>query len=73
MNTMLIRSQMPALLVAPPAGQHHVCHRWIHSERVRGTARTPCTYAEGVTGCSPGGRLNTDIGMRVQRDRPKSP
>jgi hypothetical protein len=73
MNLMLIRRQVPALRAAPPAGQHRVCHRWMHSDQVRGTSRTTCTYAEDVTSCCPGGSLNTDIGMRVRRDRPKSP
>jgi hypothetical protein len=73
MNNMLIRSQMPALLVAPPAGQHRVCHRWMRSERARGTSQRTSTYAEVVTSCRPGARLNTGVGMRVRRDRPKSP
>jgi hypothetical protein len=74
MNIMLIRSPMPALRVAPPAlGQHRVCHRWMRSERARSTSRTTCTYAEDFTSCCLGSSLNTGIGMRVRRDRPKSP
>jgi hypothetical protein len=73
MNIMLIRSQMPGLIVAPLAGQQRVCHRWMHSERARGSSRRTCTYAEVVTNCCPGGRANPGIGTRVRRDRPKSP
>ena len=73
MNIMLIRSLMPTLRVALPAGRLRVCHRWMHGDRARGTSRTPCTNAEDVTSCCPGGRSNTGIRMRVRRDRLKSP
>jgi hypothetical protein len=73
MNIMLIPSLIPAPLVAPPAGQQRVCHRWMHSEQARGTSRRASTCAEVVNSSCPGGRLNTGIGMRAQRDHPKSP
>jgi len=73
MNIMLIRSPMPALLVAPPAGQHRVCHRWRQRDHARGAARTSFTDAQDVITSCPGSTLNTNIGMRVRLARPQSP
>jgi hypothetical protein len=73
MNIVPIRSQMPALLGAQPAGQQRVCHRWMHNKRARGSCRRASTYAEVHIGRCPNGKLNTDIGSHAPRDRPKSP
>jgi hypothetical protein len=73
MNIMLIRSQVPALLVAPPAGQQRVCHCCGYSQRARGTFRRTTIDAEVLTSCCPSGRLSTGIDMRVRQDRPQSP
>jgi hypothetical protein len=73
MNVTPIRRPRPALLFAPPAGQHRVCRRWMRSERARDTSQRTSTYAEVVTSYRPGARLNTGVGMRVRRDRPQSP
>jgi hypothetical protein len=73
MNIMLIRSQMPALLHAPPAGQHRVCHRQRQRERALGATRTSSVDGEGITGSCPGGTLNANIAMRVRLVRLESP
>jgi hypothetical protein len=73
MNIMLTPSQMPALIVAPPAGQRRVRHRRMHGERARGTSRRTSTFAEVIASCCPARRLNTAIGMRVRRNRAESP
>ena len=73
MNIMPIRSLTAALLVAPPTGQHRVCHRLKHSDRARGTSRVTCTHAEPVISYCPSRSLNPNIRMRVRLPRPKSP
>jgi hypothetical protein len=73
MNHMLIRSQMPAPFVAPPAGQHRVCHRRMHSERLRGISRTTCTNAASIAGFSPDVGLTAGIGMHARLDQLQSP
>jgi hypothetical protein len=73
MNIMLIRSQMPALLGAQPAGQHRVCHPWMHGNRVRGTSRATCIHTEDLSSCCHGGSLSNGVGIRARRERPQSP
>jgi hypothetical protein len=73
MNIVHIRSQMPAMLGAQPAGQQRVCHRWMHNRRARGSCRRTRTYAEVHISRCPNGKLNTGIDRHAPRDRPKSP
>ena len=73
MNTMLIRSLMPARLVQPPAGLQCVCQHCRQRERARGAARTSITDGQDVTGSRFAGTSNTDFGMRVRLARLKSP
>jgi hypothetical protein len=73
MNNMLVRSHAPALLVAPPAGQQRVSHRWMRSEPARAAFRRTKIHAEVFNNRGPGGSLSTGIGMRVRPDRPQSP
>jgi hypothetical protein len=73
MNIVPIRSQMPALLGAQPAGQQRVRHRRMHNKHARGSCRRTSTDAEVHISRCPSGKLNATIGRHAPRDRPKSP
>jgi hypothetical protein len=65
MNTMLIQSLMPSLLVQSSAGSHRVYYRRRLRDRARGVARTSLTGGQDVIGRCLGNTSNTDFAIRV--------